>query len=142
MSHARVEELSDSDSDPDVMDITALPTAQARAAALMKPQDIPASQPQRTAVAPPPGSKNWHVLYPIYFDASVSRVEGRRVGKELAVKNPLALTIANAIQLRGLYSYFEPVKRHPKDWANPGRIKIRLRDEDGNWVAKGIKNSE
>lgn len=64
------------------------------------------------------------------------------MSKELAVKNPLALSIAKAVQLKGLHSFFEPVKTHPKDWANPGRVRVRLRDDEGNWVARGIKNSE
>jgi len=81
------------------------------------------------------------VLYPVYFDASVTRVQGRRIAKELAVKNPLALTIANAVSQRGLMSVFEPIRTHPKDWANPGRVRVRLKDEEGRWVARGVKNS-
>jgi signal recognition particle subunit SRP19 len=153
MSHARVEELSDSDSDPDIMDIATLPSSSRDVLqpnpTLIKPTAIPSraleSHPATQQSAPPPSvehaAKRWHCLYPLYFDAGATREQGRRVKKELAVANPLALTIAEAIKSLGILSLFEPIKRHSADWANPGRVRVELRDEDGEWVAKGIKNS-
>jgi signal recognition particle subunit SRP19 len=145
MSHARVEEISDTDSDPDIMDPSALvgPSSSRNAPndSLMAPEFIPSAATQPRPQQPPAASKTWHVLYPVYFDASVTRVQGRRIAKELAVKNPLALTIANAVSQRGLMSVFEPIRTHPKDWANPGRVRVRLKDEEGRWVARGVKNS-
>ncbi len=36
---------------------------------------------------------------------------------------------------------FEPEKTHPKDWANPGRVKIRLKDyENGNKPVSHVKS--
>jgi signal recognition particle subunit SRP19 len=49
--------------------------------------------------------------------------------------------MADAVSRMGLASVFEPGKTHPRDWANPGRVRVRLRDEDGGWVAKQVKNS-
>lgn len=43
-------------------------------------------------------SKSYQCIYPIYFDASRSREEGRRVNKADAVKNPLARDIVDALQ--------------------------------------------
>jgi signal recognition particle subunit SRP19 len=156
MSHARVEELSDSDSDPDVMDISTLPSTSRDVLqpnpTLIKPTQIPTqaavapAHPATLQNAPPANvqqaARRWHCLYPIYFDAGATREQGRRVKKELAVANPLALTIAEAIKSRGIISLFEPLKRHSADWSNPGRVRVELRDEDGEWVATGVKNSK
>jgi signal recognition particle subunit SRP19 len=60
------------------------------------------------------------------------------VGKELAVENPMAREIVNACARLRLETLFEPSKIHPKDWANPGRVKIKLKG-GGN---SSIKNSE
>lgn len=63
-------------------------------------------------------------LYPLYFDARRSRRQGRRVARDLAVGDPLAVDLAQACARLGLAVRLEPEKRHPKDWANPGRVRI------------------
>lgn len=70
---------------------------------------------------------SFQCLYPVYFDASRSRAEGRRVSSKLAVRNPLAREIANACSRLRLPSLLESGKVHPKDWANPGRVKVGLK---------------
>lgn len=92
-------------------------------------------------------SKAYQCLYPVYFDASRSREDGRRVGKELAVRNPLARDLVDALQHVGaqvgvqLQIVFEPSKCHPKDWANPGRVRVLVKKE-GKPVTAKIANSE
>lgn len=92
-------------------------------------------------------SKSYQCIYPIYFDASRSREEGRRVNKADAVKNPLARDIVDALQwVAGQVGFalqivFEPSKCHPKDWANPGRVRVEVK-RGGEGVTGGIKNSE
>ena len=76
-------------------------------------------------------------MYPVYFDKNRSRKEGRRVGRELAVENPLAREIVAACGRLRLETLFEPTKIHPKDWANPGRVKIRVK----GGLNKSVKNS-
>ena len=56
--------------------------------------------------------------------------------KELAVMNPLARQLADAVSSLGLRCVFEPGKTHPKDWSNPGRVRARM-VEGGK-----VKNSE
>lgn len=91
--------------------------------------------------------KAYQCIYPIYFDASRSREEGRRVKKEDAVRNPLARDIIDALQhISGqvgvaLQIVFEPSKCHPKDWANPGRAKVLVK-KDGKPVTAKIANSK
>lgn len=82
---------------------------------------------------------HFQCLYPVYFDARRTRAGGRRVGKALAVPNPLARELVNACRALRLQTLFEPEKMHPKDWANPGRVKVHLRGGD-NGGNNGIKN--
>ena len=146
--HARIEELSDSDdsSNPPEDDIDD---------ALIRPSNIPppnSLQPPRAQQQPPPQQnrpinsnpppeyKHYQCIYPLYFDANRTRAQGRRVGAELAVQNPLAREIVDAVQLLGLKTVFEPGKMHPKDWANPGRVRVLVK-EDGKARNPRVKNS-
>lgn len=149
MSHnARIEEVSDSDPDdmdPNDFDPDDLPTNQvlqqinpprASAPAPQIPQQAPLPTPQAPRnIAKQEVPKHWQCLYPVYFDKTRSRKEGRRVGKHLAIENPLAYNIVLAVSRLGLGLEigFEPDKLHPKDWANPGRVRILLK-EDGELV--------
>lgn len=103
------------------------------------PQDHAAQRAQKEAI------KSYHALYPVYFDVSRTRAEGRRVSVKHAVKNPLGREIVDAVSaVVGATARiaFEPDKMHPKDWANPGRIRVQLRDrETGKWlVGPKVKN--
>lgn len=84
------------------------------------------------------------MLYPVYFDATRSRAEGRRVSKSLAVKNPLAREIAAACATLRLSPVFEAHRVHPKDWANPGRVRVKLPSKTSssspNPYAADVKN--
>lgn len=143
----RVEEVSDSDSDPSEMGIDDVP-------ALINATNVPstgtASMPPQSQMLQPQSpaiktstdrekSKHYQCLYPIYFDKSRTRAEGRRVGKELAVDSPLAREMADAAADLGLRTVFEPDKTHPKDWANPGRVRVLLKHQ-GKLVDDDVKN--
>ena len=149
MSHPRVEEVTDSsgsDSDPDIIDIDTIVPAPRASQSNNNPTLTPANQIPVTSSRPNPGfdantAKKWVCLYPVYFDASRSRQEGRRVGKELAVLNPLARTMADACANVGLRVFIDVGKTHPKDWANCGRVKVEMRDEEGRLKSPGVKNS-
>lgn len=58
-----------------------------------------------------------------------------------AVKNPLAREIVDAVQLLGLKTVFEPGKTHPRDWANPGRVRVLVK-EGGKARSARVKNSK
>jgi signal recognition particle subunit SRP19 len=153
MSHARVEEVSDSDPEevaPDYDSDEDLP-----ANAIISPANIPNRAPASQAQAQPQMQmpqmqapepqreipKHFSCLYPVYFDKTRSRAEGRKVGTELAVENPLARDIVDAVQMLGLNAGLEPEKLHPKDWANPGRVRVQVKNEDGQLANPKIKNS-
>lgn len=153
--NARIEEVSDSDLESDPSDMDPEDFAPST---IIRPANVPSlthnvpgaaaqSQPQpqfRGSNVPQATSrelyKTWQCLYPVYFDSSRSRAEGRRVGKELAVANPLASEIATAVASLGLQAMLDAWKRHPKDWANPGRVKVCLKEGKGGPM--GVKNSE
>jgi len=52
----------------------------------------------------------------------------------------LAREIVDAVQLLGLKTVFEPGKMHPKDWANPGRVRVLVK-EGGKARSGKVKNS-
>jgi len=139
----RIEEVSESDSEPSEVDISDVPS-------LIQPSHIASSsampqqmlQPQSPAVkasADREKSKHYQCLYPVYFDRSRTRAEGRRVGSELAVDNPLAREMADAAASLGMQTVFEPDRIHPKDWSNPGRIRVLLK-QDGKLMHRDVKN--
>ena len=145
MSSARVEEV-DSDSDPEEVVPSLVPSDMAKQS-ILSPENIPQLA---SASSIPRGPfpemrreipRHFQCLYPVYFDKSRTRAEGRKVGSELAVENPLARDIVDAVQLLGLGVGLEPEKLHPKDWANPGRVRVMLKDENGRSVNSRIKNS-
>jgi len=160
MAHPRVEEVSDSDlSDPSEDNISDFEdTDILRRVGDSKPKPTAGTASNsRTATAaavaearaPPRGGgtvykdaeeakqyNGFQCLYPVYFDATRSRAEGRRVSSSVAVKNPLSRDIAQACSQLGLQVLLEPHKFHPKDWANPGRVRVKI---DGS-TAPQVKN--
>ena len=131
--HARIEEVSDSDSDPSEMDPSDFDPGLLNS--IIQPANIPSTTPEYSQQQQPvlqphfPGrvtadqnaererTKHYQCLYPIYFDSSRSRAEGRRVAKNDAVANPLAQDIANACSQLPVAGQvvFEPANIHPKD---------------------------
>lgn len=99
---------------------------------ILPPSNLPPINPSQTPGAggyatSPAAYAGYQVLYPVYFDASRSRAEGRRVSKSQAVPNPLAVEIAAACQKLRLNPVLEPTKLHPKDWGNPGRVRVLIK---------------
>ncbi|EXJ83557.1 signal recognition particle subunit SRP19 [Capronia coronata CBS 617.96] len=175
MSHAQVEELSDSD--PDIDDpsdylphsdnqvIRAAAQTQSQSSDSSPSTSPPVSPPARPNPTllrtPPPSSaahqfqqpqtrehiKAFQTLYPVYFDSTRTRAEGRRVTSSLAIQNPLAINLLEAVKAVFTETAplpriaFEPDKTHPKDWANPGRIRIEMfHPETRQPIHPNIKN--
>lgn len=57
------------------------------------------------------------------------------------MQNPLAQDVVDACGKLGLNVVFEPGKTHPRDWANPGRARVELK-EGGRGRGRGVENSE
>ncbi|GAA5965008.1 hypothetical protein JCM3765_004826 [Sporobolomyces pararoseus] len=77
--------------------------------------------------------KGWDMIYPIYVDTKQPQQDGcRRVSKSVGLEWPLAEQMAKACRMIGYETVFEPLKCHPKDWANPGRIRVQMKKPDGS----------
>jgi len=55
-------------------------------------------------------------VYPLYLDSRVSRSEGRRVPRDLAVKKPRAKEILQAARNLGLKAVLVEEDNHPSRW--------------------------
>ncbi|SCV70040.1 BQ2448_1434 [Microbotryum intermedium] len=74
----------------------------------------------------------WETIYPIYIDRKRRQGKGgRRVSKTIALEYPLAEIMAQACGFLGVENVYEPLRVHPQDWENPGRVKVLLK-KDGN----------
>ncbi|KAG4306317.1 hypothetical protein PORY_000305 [Pneumocystis oryctolagi] len=85
--------------------------------------------------------RRWTIIYPIYFDSKRSIKTGRKVPINMAIIDPLAKTIADGAKALGFSCVFEPDKTHPKDWTNPGRVRIFFK-ENGIPVHKFLKTKK
>ncbi|KAL8677401.1 MAG: hypothetical protein Q9186_006156, partial [Xanthomendoza sp. 1 TL-2023] len=147
MSHPRIEEVSESESDPSIDDPSEYAPSLIRPSQIPPPTSSSRQPPEylQPQPQPPPTTKDaeahkhYQCIYPLYFDASRTRAQGRRVGKDQAVENPLARTIVDAVAELGLQTVFEPGKMHPRDWGNPGRVRILLK-ENGKLKSRNVNN--
>jgi len=117
----RFEELDEDAEDPDELD---LPDFGGPSSSTLSRNDFP--QPSTGGLPPSAAAagggfnrpqmisqetleqyKNWPCVYPVYFDASRSLQEGRRVPLKFAVKNPLAKELASAAASLNIRSIFE-----------------------------------
>ncbi len=70
-----------------------------------------------------------YVIYPIYFDKSVSRLAGRKVSKKHAVDKPSIQDISKAAKSLGLNPVLEKEVSYPsRNWKKEGRILIDKKD--------------
>jgi signal recognition particle subunit SRP19 len=112
----RFEEIEDEADDPAEMD---LPDDYA-SSALLTPIDLPqpstggmpksandSFRPHMISQQDLEQFKHWSCIYPVYFDASRTLQEGRKVPLKLAIKNPLAKDLADATTSLGIQSVFE-----------------------------------
>jgi signal recognition particle subunit SRP19 len=64
-------------------------------------------------------------IYPIYFESTVARCNGRKVSKKYAIEKPTAENIAKAAQSLGLHPILEKERCHPSTpWKQDGRVLI------------------
>lgn len=68
------------------------------------------------------------ILYPCYFDAALTRAQGRRVAKSLAGQQPNAAQLSRAAKAAGISVIDEESKApHPAQWfAGTGRIRVEF----------------
>jgi signal recognition particle subunit SRP19 len=67
-------------------------------------------------------------IWPVYFDASYSRGEGRRVPRSKAVKDPKAEEVEKAAMRLGLNPILEPTAKYSKQpWRPVGVVLVDKR---------------
>ncbi|MFX1295711.1 MAG: signal recognition particle subunit SRP19/SEC65 family protein [Promethearchaeota archaeon] len=72
--------------------------------------------------------KQFHI-YPVYFDASRSRTQGRRIKKKSAVQNPTINEIAKIATILDLNFEIELGVKYPRFWWIPsGRLKVKKQE--------------
>jgi signal recognition particle subunit SRP19 len=65
------------------------------------------------------------IIWPAYFDSGKSRMEGRRVNKNLAVPAPKITEIQEAAVKLNLENELVPEKGYPKNpWSKPGMLLV------------------
>lgn len=70
-----------------------------------------------------------YVIYPIYFDKTVSRMKGRRVPAKYAVEKPSTEEILKVTKSLGLNPIFEKeASFSSRPWHRDGRILIEQKD--------------
>lgn len=70
--------------------------------------------------------RDYVVIWPAYFDLQRTRLEGRRVPKELAVESPSTESIFEVCKELGLDPILEKDKRLPRShWERTGRVLVR-----------------
>ena len=70
-----------------------------------------------------------YVVWPIYFDISVSRLAGRKVSKKHAIEKPNIEDIAKAAKSLKLNPVIEKDCYHPsRNWRKDGRVLIDKKD--------------
>lgn len=87
--------------------------------------------------------KTW-IIYPEYFDKNKSRSNGRRVPKNLAIKNPHIEDIAELLDELDVPNRTERHAQHPAHWYDEnGRIIIpkqqEKKEEFLNIIAEELK---
>ncbi|KAF8822670.1 SRP19 protein [Cardiosporidium cionae] len=73
-------------------------------------------------------TRRWQIIYPNYIDASKTIPQGRRICKEIAVRNPYLADMKSICDHFHLPTVIEPEKAYPRDWLTKGRLqKVLLR---------------
>jgi len=72
--------------------------------------------------------KKGYVIWPIYFDALVSRSKCRRVPLKLAIKNPTAEQIVAAARRLGWAAEIEPGSHPAFWWKKSGKVIVKPKE--------------
>jgi len=71
-----------------------------------------------------------NVIYPAYFDAELTRGDGRRVPADLAVADPGVEEIAKAVQQVGYDAVIERSVAYSREpWRERGRVLVKDADD-------------
>ncbi|KAG5654555.1 hypothetical protein H0H81_000080 [Sphagnurus paluster] len=119
--------ISDDEFEPSQRAGPASPSQQSQ----FKPTPPGASRPDlKNTVTDITPYKTWTCIYPIYIDAKRPYGTGqRRVERAKSIWWPLSKDIAEAANRLGLGTLHEVNKSHPRDWENPGRVRVQWKKD-------------
>lgn len=87
--------------------------------------------------------ENKYVIWPIYFDKTVSRLNGRKISKKLAIEKPSIENIAKITKSLGLNPIIEKSAAHPfRPFKKDGRILVDKKDKKSKIIARIAKQYE
>lgn len=79
------------------------------------------------------------VIWPIYFDSTASRKDGRRVKRRYALKSPALDEIAEAARMLGFDPIIEQDKSYPALWwKKGGRVLIKKTETPKSSILREI----
>jgi len=77
--------------------------------------------------------KGGYILWPAYFDKNLSKSQGRRIPRKIAVPDPRAKEVVEASKRLGFEAYIEEGAYPRRWWKKEGKVIVR---------AQGISKSE
>ncbi len=78
-----------------------------------------------------------YVIWPIYFDKTVSRLQGRKVSKKYAIEKPTIENVTKAAKSLGLNPVVEQNIQYPsRNWKKEGRILVDKKDSKSKILVK------
>ncbi len=66
-----------------------------------------------------------NVIWPAFLDANLTRGEGRRVSRDVAVEDPTVDEIATAVQQVGYDAVIERDKSYPREYETRGQVLVK-----------------
>lgn len=81
------------------------------------------------------------ILYPCYFNSTLTRAEGRRIPKTLALKSPKIQDIERAARKIGISGAVIEPNSHPAHWLHrEGRLRLSWEGSKESLIRKIAKN--
>lgn len=94
----------------------------------------------------PADYKTWIAVYPIYINKEKTVKQGRRISKDLAVKNPVFPELVEGMRPTGLQLIGEPHKIHPRERSKErefwGRIRVQLFTPEGDVINEKFQSRQ
>lgn len=79
------------------------------------------------------------ILWPVYFDSSRTRREGRRLPKNLCVNSPSIIILEKAVKNLGLDSEISPESAYPRlPWIKMGFIMVKKDGKSKSQILKEV----
>jgi signal recognition particle subunit SRP19 len=80
------------------------------------------------------------IVWPVYFDSTMTRAQGRKVPKKLAIPSPNIITIEKALKNLNYSCKFKPEAIHPHfPWKKMGMIYVK-KTKQKNQIIKEVAN--